>query len=131
MILWLGLTKSLFCHSNSNKPDLLARNKFPGKFSRIYENLACVKKTWLIFGLKVVKFHLAKASYHNFEDFVSPVWWNDCFWQSAVFTKFWNFYTKSNIFNILLNIFIFYCWYPFNHELSVFICVIVMCLYVL
>ena len=113
-----------FCDSNSNKPDLLVRNKFPDEFSRIYESLACVKKkTPLIFGSKVVKFHLTKASYHNYEDFISLVWWNDHFWWSGVFfTKFWNFYTKSNVFNI----FMFYCWHPINHELSVFICVIVM-----
>ena len=85
------------------------------------------KKTLLIFGSKVVKFRLTKASYHNSEDFVSPVWWNDHFWWSGVlFTKFWNFYTKSNVFIILRNIFIFYSRHPFNHELSVFICFIVM-----
>ena len=42
------------------------------------------------------------------------------------FTKFWNFYMKSNIFNILRNIFIFYCRHPFNHELSLFKCVMLM-----
>ena len=42
------------------------------------------------------------------------------------FKKFWNFYTKSNIFNILSKMFMFYCQQPFNHELSVFIYVIVM-----
>ena len=42
------------------------------------------------------------------------------------FSKFWNFHTKLNIFNILCKVFIFYCRHPFNHELSVFICVTVM-----
>ena len=46
------LPEFLFCDSNSNKPDLLVRNKFPGEFSRIYENLACVKKHHLFLDQK-------------------------------------------------------------------------------
>ena len=42
------------------------------------------------------------------------------------FHEIWRFYTKSNIFNLLRKFFIFSCQHPFSHELSVFICIIVM-----
>ena len=38
--------------------------------------------------------------------------------------KLWNI--TQNIFNVLREIFIFYCRHPFNHELYVLICVIVI-----
>ena len=58
--------------------------------------------------------------------FVCPLGGNDHFWQSGVsFMEYWNFYIKSNIFNILCKVFIFYCRYPFNHELSEFIYVFI------
>ena len=51
------------------------------------------------------------------------------FWgEWCFFTKFWKFYTKSNIFNnILHKTFVFYCRHLLlNNELSVFVFVIVM-----
>ena len=59
------------------------------------------------FRSKLAKFYLTTVSLCNYEDFC-------------------NFYTKSNIFNKLCKIVIFYCQHPFNYELSVFIFVIVM-----
>ena len=118
----------VFCHSNSNKPDLLVKNKFPGEFLRIYKNLACSKKKHHLFldqkqsnsitqKLHIIIMKTLSAQFDEMIIFGGVVFF---------FRKFWNFYTKSKIFNILRNIFIFYCRHPFNHELSVFICVIVM-----
>ena len=48
------------------------------------------------------------------------------FGRVVFFDEIWEFLHKIKYFNILRKIFIIYCRHPFNHELSVFLCVIVM-----
>ena len=110
-----------FCHSDSNKTDLLVRNTFPNELSRIFENLACVQKHHLFLDQKNSiwqKLRSIKTLSAQFDEV-------DHSWRSGVFyNEVSEFLQKINIFNILHNIFVFYCRHSFSRELSLIACVI-------
>ena len=123
------LSSLVFCHSNSNKPDLLVRNKFPGEFSRVYENLAFVKKP-LIFGSKVDKFQLIKASYHNMKTLSAQFDGMIIFVGVVFFLRNFGIFTQNQIFSMHYVIFSYFIvGTPLTMSflcLYVFTCVLVM-----